>query len=158
VSSAVWTGNQTGARTSSGAYHFGARYYNPNDQRWTQLDAIRDISSLTNASGFAYGSGDRSTQSDPSGLVPARDPCQYQPYTHVSRHNDCTGYPYTGHGGGNLAEVICGAKEITQGGSVSYRVAKRVIFRTASNAAAGPVGDAADAACGAYLVLKVFGL
>jgi RHS repeat-associated protein len=30
----------SGYRSSSGLYHFGARFYNPSDQRWTQVDSV----------------------------------------------------------------------------------------------------------------------
>jgi RHS repeat-associated protein len=91
-------GYVSGYRAAGGLYHFGARYYGPSDQRWTQVDAISDPADLNDSNGYTYAGGDPTDLTDPAGTVPARDPCQYQPYKHVSRRNYCKGYPYTNQG------------------------------------------------------------
>jgi RHS repeat-associated protein len=43
-----------GYTTVSGLSHFGARYQNPTDGRWTQQDPLNQITSLTQANRYAY--------------------------------------------------------------------------------------------------------
>ena len=60
-------GFQGGYLTPSGLYHFGARYYNPADERWTQEDPLRNIGSLTQSDRYAFAGDDPVSNSDPSG-------------------------------------------------------------------------------------------
>jgi RHS repeat-associated protein len=50
-------GYSSGYRTTSGLYHYGARYYNSTDQRWTQQDPLQQTANLTEADLYAYAGG-----------------------------------------------------------------------------------------------------
>ena len=52
---------------SSGLLHFGARYLNPTDTRWTQPDPLNQTSSLAQANRYAFAADDPINASDPTG-------------------------------------------------------------------------------------------
>jgi RHS repeat-associated protein len=60
-------GFQDGYQTTSGLYHYGARYQNPTDARWTQQDPLNNISSLTQADRYAFAGNDPVNITDPTG-------------------------------------------------------------------------------------------
>jgi len=70
-----------GVRTSGGLTHFGARYYNPFDGRWTQQDPINSVADLKNANRYGYAGGDPINSTDVTGNHPdakgARQGCYY---------------------------------------------------------------------------------
>jgi RHS repeat-associated protein len=51
-------------------YHFGARFYDPSNGRWTQLDPVSQFADLTNANRYGYAGGDPVNRVDRSGLFP----------------------------------------------------------------------------------------
>jgi RHS repeat-associated protein len=51
-------GFQGGYLTPSGLYHFGARYYNPADGRWTQEDPLLHIGDLTQNDRYVFAGDD----------------------------------------------------------------------------------------------------
>jgi RHS repeat-associated protein len=59
----------SGYRTTSGLYHYGARYYNPSDQRWTTADPIRQDESNTQSDAYVYSGGDPTNKTDPDGCI-----------------------------------------------------------------------------------------
>lgn len=63
-----------GDLTTSGRYHFGARYYQPGIARWTQRDPLDQSSDLAEANPYLYASSNPVNRIDPSGLVPADSP------------------------------------------------------------------------------------
>jgi RHS repeat-associated protein len=69
-------GYATGYRTTSGLYHYGARYYNPTDQRWSQRDPIGQAADPNQADRYSYAGGDPVDQADPTGLVCADSNCK----------------------------------------------------------------------------------
>lgn len=56
-----------GVRAPGGLTHFGARYYNASDGRWTQQDPIDQVESLQEANRYGYVGGDPINTVDPSG-------------------------------------------------------------------------------------------
>lgn len=53
---------------STGLYHFGERYYQPNVGRWTQQDPLAQPMDLREANRYGYVGNDPVNQTDPSGL------------------------------------------------------------------------------------------
>lgn len=64
-------GFAAGYRSIGGLYHFGQRYYDPTDMRWTQPDPLDQTGSLANGNAFAYAACDPINQVDHSGESPA---------------------------------------------------------------------------------------
>jgi RHS repeat-associated protein len=60
-------GFQGGYLTPSGLYHFGARYYNPADERWTQEDPLANVGSLTQSDRYVFVGDDPVNLGDPNG-------------------------------------------------------------------------------------------
>jgi RHS repeat-associated protein len=60
-------GYVSGYRTTGGLYHFGSRYYNPADQRWTTPDPIREDEDNARSDAYAYVGGDPINQVDANG-------------------------------------------------------------------------------------------
>ena len=58
-----------GHQTTSGFYHFGARFYDPSTALWTQRDPVNRIASLSGASPYTYADGDPVNGVDPLGLL-----------------------------------------------------------------------------------------
>jgi RHS repeat-associated protein len=78
------TTNTTGTSTSpfryAGGYaapggltHFGQRYYDPTDARWTQPDPLDQTGDLTDGNPYVYAAADPANLTDPSGACP---PCK----------------------------------------------------------------------------------
>lgn len=57
-----------GRLTSAGLYHYGQRYYDPADARWTQPDALNQATDLRQANKYPYVGGDPINLVDPTGL------------------------------------------------------------------------------------------
>jgi RHS repeat-associated protein len=64
-----------GQLDTTGLYHFGERYYDPNTMRWTQQDPINQGASLTQANRYAYAGGDPINNVDPIGMATASGHC-----------------------------------------------------------------------------------
>ncbi len=64
---ANYFGFQDGYQTVPGLYHYGARYLNSGDARWTQQDSLQHISSLTQNDRYSYAGDDAINLADPSG-------------------------------------------------------------------------------------------
>jgi RHS repeat-associated protein len=60
-------GFQGGYLLPSGLYHFGARYYNSADERWTQEDPLANIGSFTQGDRYSFAGDDPINASDPTG-------------------------------------------------------------------------------------------
>ena len=58
-----------------GIYHFGYRFYDPTVGRWTQQDPIMGPGDLQEANGYTYVGNSPIDSTDPTGLVPAIEPC-----------------------------------------------------------------------------------
>lgn len=58
-----------GPTVPGGLLHFGQRYYDPTDGRWTQQDPLMQPVDLYGANRYGYVGGDPVNGSDPSGLV-----------------------------------------------------------------------------------------
>lgn len=67
-------GYQDGHQTS-GLNHFGARYQNPTDARWTQQDPLHHIQSLTQNDRYEYAGDDPTNLTDPSGEWAGQQAC-----------------------------------------------------------------------------------
>jgi RHS repeat-associated protein len=60
-------GFQDGYQTGDGLYHFGARYENPGDARWTQEDPLRQLTDLTQENRYTFAGNDPVNNSDGTG-------------------------------------------------------------------------------------------
>ena len=56
-----------GYQTPTGLYHYGQRYYDPTDARWTQPDPLDQASDLREGNPYPYASADPINNADPSG-------------------------------------------------------------------------------------------
>ena len=56
-----------GYRSVGGLYHFGQRYYDPVDMRWTQPDPLDQTGDLREGNAYAYAAGDPVNMTDPDG-------------------------------------------------------------------------------------------
>ena len=57
-----------GYQTPTGLYHYGQRYYDPTDARWTQPDPLNQAADLREANRYPYAGADPINLIDPSGL------------------------------------------------------------------------------------------
>ena len=60
-------GFQGGFRAPASLTHFGDRYENPSDARWTQQDPLQQINSLTQNDRYSFAGDDPTNNSDPDG-------------------------------------------------------------------------------------------
>ncbi|MBV9803331.1 MAG: hypothetical protein JO130_09085, partial [Solirubrobacterales bacterium] len=60
-------GFQDGYQTSTGLYHYGARYENPLDARWTQQDPLSHVSDLSQNDRYGFAGEDPVNLADPTG-------------------------------------------------------------------------------------------
>jgi RHS repeat-associated protein len=58
---------KAGYKTPAGPYHFGARFEKTAEARWTQLDPMTNIKSLTEANRYSFANDDPINLSDPGG-------------------------------------------------------------------------------------------
>jgi RHS repeat-associated protein len=56
-----------GEADATGLYHYGQRYYNPTDGRWTQQDPLNQASDVGQANRFGFVGGDPVNSVDPTG-------------------------------------------------------------------------------------------
>lgn len=56
-----------GYHTTTGLYHYGQRYYDPTDARWTQPDPLDQATDLRQANKYTYVGGDPINNTDPTG-------------------------------------------------------------------------------------------
>jgi RHS repeat-associated protein len=59
-----------GLETTPGIYHFGQRYYAPDQQRWSQVDPLSRLGDLAASSGYEYADSNPLSLADPSGENP----------------------------------------------------------------------------------------
>ena len=57
-----------GYQTTAGLYHYGQRYYDPTDARWTQPDPLNQALDLREGNKYVYVRGDPVNLRDPTGL------------------------------------------------------------------------------------------
>jgi RHS repeat-associated protein len=74
-----------GHPTSGGLYHYGQRYYDPTDGRWTQRDPLDQYTDLVESNAYAYVGGNPINLVDPLGM-------------HGANTNGCTNSPDSGPG------------------------------------------------------------
>jgi RHS repeat-associated protein len=107
-------GYTSGYRTTSGLYHYGARYYNPTDQRWTQQDPVGQAADLTNGDAYAYAGGDPVNATDPSGCKPRIPACLFNCMIEHCNYNDAIQCVYNAKSGREfitcVARLGCGGK------------------------------------------------
>lgn len=58
----------SGYLTATGLYHYGQRYYDPADARWTQPDPLDQAADLRQANRYVYVGSDPVNLTDPYGL------------------------------------------------------------------------------------------
>jgi RHS repeat-associated protein len=127
-----------GYRTTSGLYHYGARYYDPTNQRWTQQDPLNQADDLRQANRYGYAGEDPINAADPSGLCFPSTLCRIADWIHKKGKQYDTVVRYACYGGA----VLGTAKAVR----TLYRVVngvKVVLSRTTLT------GAAAAVACGA---------
>ncbi len=60
---------QNGYQTTSGLIHFGARYLNPGDGRWSQEDPLNQAQDLTQSNSYGFAGEDPTNQGDACGQL-----------------------------------------------------------------------------------------
>ena len=137
-------GFDAGLNTNTGLQHFGARYYDASDDRWTQEDPLNQVNDLTQADRYAFAADDPITLSDPLGTK-AAVPSPALPY----------------HGGVSFSDLLDDAKECAEGvldfkdDGPAVAIAGCVINK-ASQEIEGGLKDTQDAFDQAYDAAKAF--
>jgi RHS repeat-associated protein len=80
-----------GGHVIGGLYHFGARYYDTDNARWTQADPLNAPGDLKNANRYLYVGGDPANTIDPSGQKGAALEGSCGPFG-IGVTQDTTGY------------------------------------------------------------------
>ena len=97
---------QDGYQTTSGLVHFGARYLNPSDARWTQEDPLNDRSSLTQSNRYAFAGVDPINASDASGALSLSiSGCVFGACAGVTFNSDFSPHPYVGSSSEDLPSL-----------------------------------------------------
>ncbi len=82
-------GFAAGYRTVGGLYHYGQRYYDPADMRWTQPDPLDQSGDVREANRYAHVGGDPINAADPLGMQ------RYQPSRYPGGRSGGSWSPYS---------------------------------------------------------------
>ncbi len=136
-------GFAAGYRSVGGLYHYGQRYYDPADMRWTQPDPLDQTGDLREGNRYAYVGADPPNLVDPSGLHYAGGsspsgtntpltPCDSDSY--YAEYTSCRRGGQPDDVAKGCAEGLLGSQVARGLGSLVYRIAQKFNPVTATGA------------------------